>query len=206
MIEVNLFKIAQGDARASVGKCIARNRFDKESLGVTIESFVQGFLKDNLDKFEGGIGSPELVDMINSDATLTRRDISCINYYLVRLGLIVKVFNVTDDEENSTGVPAGIVEWNVIDRNFIQYDYPTSIKIIPADNVDIPAVLRQVAETHGLFDSDKFSGIKNPLTTMLDNLDNVKRVTGAISADITTKLYDILDELGISIFCATPED
>ena len=206
MIEVNLFSIPVGEAGIKVGKCIVRNRFDKESMGITVEQFVKGFLKDNLDKFEAGIGSPELTEMINSTQTLSRKDLASINYYLSQIGYTVKIFNVTDDEEDPVTVPSGIIEWNSIDHNFLQYDYPTATKIIPGEGMDIPAVLRRIVETCGLFNIDKFAGLKNPLLEMLNNLDRVKSVTGNVNSSITTRLYDLLDQLGIEVFCATPED
>lgn len=206
MIEVNLFSIPVGEAGIKVGKCIVRNRFDKESMGITVEQFVKGFLKDNLDKFEAGIGSPELTEMINSTQTLSRKDLASINYYLSQIGYTVKIFNVTDDEEDPVTVPSGIIEWNSIDHNFLQYDYPTATKIIPGEGMDIPAVLRRIVETCGLFNIDKFAGLKNPLLEMLNNLDRIKSVTGNVNSSITTRLYDLLDQLGIEVFCATPED
>ena len=206
MIEVNLFSIPAGESRIKVGKCVVRNRFDKDSMGITIEQFVKGFLKDNLDKFEAGIGSPELTEMINSEQTLSRKDLASVNYYLSQIGYTVKIFNVADDEEDPVTVPSGIIEWNSIDRNFLQYDYPTATKNIPGEGMDIPAVLRQIVETSGLFNLDKFAGLKNPLLELLNNLDRVKEVTGDVSSSITTRIYDLLDELGVDVFCATPED
>ena len=207
MIEVNLYSIPAGDPESTVGKCIARNRFDKESMGVSVMEFVKGFLKNNLSMFEGNLGNPDLVAMINSSSVLTVRDFSCINYYLTQIGYKVQIQNVADDEENATGVPSGsVIEWNVIDRNFIQYDYPTATKLMPGPDMDIPAILRQIVEQSGLFDSDKFRGIKNPFTELLNGLDKIKNVSGQVSPAITTKIYNLLDQLGISIFCASSED
>ena len=56
MIEVNLYSIPVDDFNSRVGRCVARNRFDKETMGVTIEEFVKGFLRDNLDKIESKLG------------------------------------------------------------------------------------------------------------------------------------------------------
>ena len=207
MIEVSLYSIPANDPMSKVGKCIARNRFDKDGMGVSVEEFVQGFLKDNTDKFADGLGSAELEATINSSVPLSRRDISCINYYLTQAGYIIKIFNVTDDEVNATGVPSGeVVEWNVIDHNFIQFDYPTAIKIIPGDGMDIPAILRKIVSQTDLFDQDKFAGLKNPFTDLLENLDKLKTLTGSVSSALTTRIYSILDELGIDVFCATSEN
>jgi len=207
MIEVNLYSIQPGDFHATVGKCIARNRFDKEAIGKTIEEFVKGFLKSNLEKFEAGIGNADLTEMINStDATFSRRDISCINHYLMEAGYMVQVQNVTDDEEDATGVPTGVVEWNVIDGNFVQFDYPTTTKIIPGEGLDVLGVLHRIVDQSGLFNADKFAGLKNPFVELMANLDRVKNTTGSINSSAVTRVYEYLDELGIKIFCATSED
>ena len=207
MIEVNLYSIPAGESTARAGRCIARNRFDRDAMGVTAEEFLKGFLKNNLEKFEGGIGNDALVETINSSKVLTRRDLSCINHYLIEAGYIFQITNVADDEENPTGVPSGdLLEWNVIDRNFIQNDYPTATKIIPGEGSDIAKTLRQIVEQSGLFDSDKFSGLKNPFTKLLNDLDSIKKMSGQINSSIVTRIYSLLDECGIEIFCAASED
>ena len=207
MIEVNLYSIPAGDSTARVGKCLARNRFDRESMGVSVPEFVKGFLRDNLDKFETGVANPELNSLINSDGVLSRKDLACINYYLVQSGFMFQVQNVADDEENATGVPTGdVIEWNIIDNNFIQNDYPTATKIIPSVDQDIPAILKQVVEQSGLFDNDKFAGLKNPFTDLFTNIDRIKSVSGSINATLISRIYENLDQVGFSIFCATSED
>lgn len=208
MIEVNLYSVTPGDANARVGRSVARNRFDKEGMGVSVEKFVRGFLKDNLDKFETRVSSSELVELINdSSITLSRRDVACINYYLLQSGYMLKIYNVADDEENSTGVPSGeVVEWNVIDHNFLQNDYPTATKIIPGDGLDIPEILQKIVDQSGLFEKDKFVGLKNPFTDLLDNLKKIKKVSGSVNPALTTKIYQYLDDLGIEVFCATSEN
>lgn len=206
MIEVNLYSIPAGESSANVGKCIARSRFDKETMGVGVEEFVKGFLKENAEKFEAGLGNG-ITEMINSSTNLTRKDISCINHYLIQSGYIVKVYNVTDDEENPNGIPAGgVSEWNIIDHNFIQYDYPTATKIIPGADSDVPSILRKVVDQSGLFNTDKFAGLKNPFTEILNNIDRIKKVSGTVHAGLVSKVYQYLDELGFEIFCATSED
>lgn len=206
MIEVSLYAVPSGETTSMVGRCIARNRFNKESMGVSIMEFVKGFLKENLEKFEHGIGNSELSAIINSDRGISTRQFSCINYYLGQAGYKVMIFNVADDEENPIGVPTGeVVEWNVIDRNFIQNDYPTATKIIPGEGTEIPTVLRQIVEQSGLFD-DRFKGLKNPFTELLDGMDRIKKATGSVNSSIVTKIYSLLDQLGVQVFCATSED
>jgi hypothetical protein len=206
MIEVNLYSIPAKEPSARVGRLAARNRFDKDSLGVSVEEFVKGFLKDNLEKFEGGIGSFELTELINSDITINRKDLACINHYLIEAGYMVQVINVTDDEENATGIPDGdIVEWNIIDKNFYQDGYPTATKLMPGTTQDIPGILRQIVERSGAYNPDKFSGLKNPFTELLNNLDFVKKTSGDVNSSLTARIYQKLDEIGIEVFCATSE-
>lgn len=206
MIEVNLYSVPAQDMDSMVGRCIARARFDKEGMGVSIMEFVKGFLKENLSRFESTVGNKDLSSLINSDTLLSTRDLACINYCLAQSGFVVQIQNVADDEENATGVPSGeVIEWNVIDRNFIQYDYPTATKIIPGDK-SIPEILRMIVNQSGLFDSDKFAGIKNPFTELLNNLDRIKNISGAVNPSITSQIYNLLDKMGIKVFCATSED
>ena len=206
MIEVNLFTIPAGDQNARAGRCIARSRFNKELLGTTVEEFVKEFLKDNLDKLSGGISS-ELTDVLNSTSTFSRKDMACVNYYLIRSGYLFTIFNVTDDEENAEGVPSGdLVEWNIIDKNFIQQDYPTCTKIIPSPDQDIIQVLETVGKQSGLFEDSKFPGLKNPFKDLFSNLERIKGLTGSINSTIVSKIYEILDQVNIDIFVAASED
>ncbi len=207
MIEVNLYSIPAGDNTARVGKCLARNRFDREAMGVSVPEFVKGFLRENLDKFETGVANPELNSLINSDGILSRKDLACINYYLVQSGFMFQVINVADDEENPNGVPNGdVIEWNIIDNNFIQNDYPTATKIIPSVDQDIPTTLKQIVDESGLFDNDKFAGLKNPFSNLFTNIERIKNVSGSINATLVSRVYEALDQVGFSIFCATSED
>lgn len=205
MIEVNLYSVPVDALDSRVGRCLARNRFDREAIGTSIEDFTRGFLKDNLDKIEARLGMGNLSSVVNSDEVLTRKDLACINYYLGKSGLKFQILNVTDDEENSVSVPEGTVEWNVINRNFIQNDYPTAIKIIPTADEDIPSILKRIVDESGLF-GDKFVGMSNPFNELFDNLRRIKEVTGSINNSLISRIYDLLDQMGIDVFCATSED
>lgn len=205
MIEINLFSIPADDFNSKVGRCIARNRFDRETIGTSIEDFSKGFLKDNLDRIESKLGIGEISTIVNSSDVLTRKDLSCINYYLGKVGLKVQIQNVADDEDNPTSVPTGIVEWNIINRNFIQNDYPTTTKIVPSPDEDIISTLKQIVENSDVFD-EKFAGLKNPFTELFDNLKRIKDVSGSVNSALVGKVYEYLDQLGFDVFCATSED
>ncbi len=204
MIEVNLYSVPVDALDSKVGRCLARNRFDREAIGTSIEDFTRGFLKDNLDKIEARLGMGNLSSVVNSDDVLTRKDLACINYYLGKSGLKFQILNVTDDEENPVAVPEGTVEWNVINRNFIQNDYPTAIKIIPTADEHIPSILKRIVDESGLF-GDKFVGMSNPFNELFDNLRRIKEVTGSINNSLISRIYDLLDQMGIEVFCATSE-
>lgn len=206
MIEVNLYSVSSQDPTATVGRCVSRSRYNREG-GISIMEFVKGFLKNNLEHFENSLGNSELVAFINSNVTMSTTDFSCINYWLGKAGYRVSIFNVADDEENAVGVPTGeVVEWNIINRNFIQNDYPTVTKIIPGSDMDIPAILRQIVEQSGVFSPDKFDGVKNPFVILLNNLDKIKKISGEVNSNITTQIYAILDQLGFNILCLVSED
>lgn len=205
MIEVNLFSIPTSDADVNVGKCVSRARVDIEGLGVSTLEFVKGFLRDNLDNLEGAISNSDLVDFINSDVTMTNSDLASLGYLLTQIGYKVTIWNVADDEENPKGVGAGTLEYNIINRNFLQRDYPTVTKLIPGDK-NVAEVVSEIVEQSGLFDESKFAGTKNPFTILVNNLKDEEGKVGIINSSIITKLYALLDQMGISIFCATSEE
>lgn len=206
MIEVNLYSIPARDINATVGRCIDRTRFNKEAMGTSVMEFVKGFLKTNVQNFESSVQNGDIINFINGDQPMSTKDFACINYYLAKAGFLVQIQNVTDDEENPVNVPAGTIEWNIIDGNFIQNDYPTTIKIIPAEGSDISTVMKQIVEQSGLFDENKFGGIKNPIKELVNGIEKIKSVTGAIDPALTTRVYEILDQVGIKVFCATSEE
>lgn len=206
MIEVNLFSVPTADYDVTVGKCVSRARFDKESMGVSVLEFVKGFLRDNLDNLESSISNSNLVDLINSDQAITNTDFASIQYLLRQIGYVVTIWNVADDEENANSVGAGTIEYNVINRNFLQSDYPTVTKLIPPENQNVSDIVGTIVEQSGLFDESKFAGIKNPFTIYINNLKDENGKFGRVNSSIITKIYTLLDQMGISVFCATSEE
>ena len=203
MIEVNLFSVPAADYDVTVGKCVSRARFDKESMGVSVLEFVKGFLRDNLDNLESSMSNSDLVDFINSDQAMTSADFASLQYLLGQIGYKVTIWNVADDEENANSVGAGTLEYNVINHNFLQSDYPTVTKLIPTEDQNVAEVVGMIVEQSGLFDESKFAGIKNPFTILINNLKDEDGKLGKINSSIITKVYTLLDQMGINIFCAT---
>ena len=200
MIEVNLYSLLENSVNASAGYCIDRIRFDKEARGISVMEFVKGFLKNNLSHFESALKNSDIVDFINGDLTMRTKDFASINYYLAKAGYLVQIQNVTDDEENPVSVPAGITEWNIIDTTFLQYDYPTTMKVIPADGMDIVEVLDKIIGQLSFFDKDVLGSVRNPLKEDVEQLKKVKNINGSASISLTTRIYDTL--AGIKIFTA----
>ena len=206
MIEVSLYSVQGTDPSVMVGRCVARSRFDQETMGINVMEFTKGFLRNNLDTLEGAISSSELSSFLNSDSTMTTRDFASLSYLLAQVGYKVTIWNVADDEDNAAGVPDGdVVEWNVIDHNFIQGDYPTATKILPSEEETIGNTVTKIVEQSGLFDEDKFSGIRNPFKSLLLSLKQTADVTGSIQGSSVTQIYALLKQMGIEIFCALSE-
>jgi hypothetical protein len=167
--------------------------------------FVKGFIRDNLDNLEGSIGNADLVQFINSDDILTTVDFATLKYSLKKIGYLLTVWNVAEDEVNSQGVGEGTVEYNVINHNFLQNDFPTVTKLIPEEGKDISDILSEVIEQSGLFNPDKFAGVKNPFTGLLNSLHQEKESMGNINYTISAQIYNLLDQMGFEIFCSTAE-
>ena len=205
MIEVNLFSVPASDVSSKFGSCVARARVDIDSLGAGVFDFVKGFIRDNMDNLEGSIGNADLVQYINNDDVMTTVDFATLRYLLKKIGYLITVWNVTDDEENSQGVSDGTLEFNIVNYNFLQSDFPTTTKILSSEGKDVVDILNEVVETSCLFDPEKFGGIKNPFTGLLNKLSQEKESMGNVNATIATQVYNLLDQMGISIFCATSE-
>jgi hypothetical protein len=206
MIEVSLYSVQGTDPSVMVGRCVARSRFDQETMGINAMQFVKGFLRNNLDTLDGALSSSELSSFLNSDTTMTTKDFASICYFLSQAGYKVTIWNVTDDEDNAQGVPDGdVIEWNVIDYNFIQNDYPTATKVLPSENETIGNTVTKIVEQCGLFDEDKFAGIRNPFKSLLLNLKETAEVTGSVQGSTITQIYALLKQMGIEIFCALSE-
>lgn len=206
MIEVNLFSVPTADFDVTVGKCVSRARFDSEAMGVSVLEFVKGFLRDNLDNLESAISNSDLVEFINSDKVMTSIDLATLSYLLSQIGYKVTIWNVAEDEENSNSVGAGTIEYNIINNNFIQHDYPTVTKLVPSEDQNVAKVASMIVEQSGLFDESKFAGVKNPFTILLNNLKDEDGKVGRINSSIITKIYTLLHQMGIDIFCATSEE
>lgn len=201
MIEVSLYSVPTGsNINTMTGKCVDRSRFDVNSLGTNVMSFVKGFLKTNLTKFETVLANPDIISLINDNSTISTADFASINYWLARVGFVVKIWNVADDEDNPVDIPAETTEWNIIDYNFIQYDYPTVVKIIPVAGNDVVTILKQAITTSNLFRVGK-----NPLNELIDSLEKIKNLTGNIDSSVSTRIYDIFDQVGLKAFLAIGE-
>ena len=205
MIEVSLYAIEPEDHYAKTGRCVARNRFDKEAMGTSVEEFVRGFLKDNFERFSSD--GREINTILEENKFLSRMDLACINHLLENIGYTFIITTVADDEENPTGVPTGdVVEWNIINLNHLQDDYPVATKIVPDLPQDFIKIFEQIIDGGGFYNEDKFSGVKNPFTPVMNILKETKDKTGDVSASMTAKIHRLLEEHNIRIFVASSED
>jgi hypothetical protein len=206
MIEVSLYSVPENsDVNISMGHCVDRSRFDKDELNTSVMEFVKGFLRNNLTNIEPAIKNAGIVNFINSEEVMNQKDFASINYWLSKVGYLVKIVNVTEDEENPNGVSGESAEWNIIDNNFRQNDYPTAIKVLSTTGTNIIEVFEKVVEQSGVFNGEKIGGIKNPLKDYIEDLKKAKENLGIIEPGIASRVYDILEQVGIDLFLATGE-
>lgn len=207
MIEVNLFSINSVDPNTLVGRCVARSRFDLDTMGVSVMEYTKKFMRENLDTLESGLGNSDLVGLINSDMNMTVKDFYSINYLLSQVGYKITLWNVADDEENPLEVPDGdgVYEINIIDNCYLQNDLPTVTKVMSASGDSLVDTLENVINQIGLFKDDHFNGVDNPLEKLIRALKTERDISGSINATITTKLYQVLEQLGIKLFYAASE-
>lgn len=206
MIEVNLFSVSSSDPKAMVGRCVARSRFDLETMGMSIMEYVKVFMKENMDTLQSGINN-DLVSIIQSDGTLTTKDFMSIQYCLGQIGYRIYIWNVADDEENSQGVPDGdVLEVNLIDKTYVQHDYPTVTKVMSTPDSNLADTLETIVSQTGLFDGSKFNGIKNPFKDVIGALKNEVKMSGNLNPNLVSRIYQLLGEMGFRLFFAGSEN
>lgn len=198
MVEVTLVSVA--NKFSTFGRFVARKRANLEQLGITTNSFIKGFLKDNMGDLETVLNNADIIEFINSDSIMSNKDFQSINYLLGEVGYRVLVSFVADDEINSLTVPSGVAEYNIIDESFIQNDLPTVTKINRNPGDSISEVLDSVVTQSGLFSPNTIPGVKNPLTLLINNLKSEEKERGTISTTISGQLYLDLEYMGIKIF------
>lgn len=202
MIEVTLISSTEG---SRVGRFVSRRRANLEQLGVNKNQFIQGFLRDNMDTIETSIHNPDLVNLINSDTLLNNKDIASIRYTLSTIGYQVLVTFIADDEINSVSIPTGEVEYDIIDSTFIQEDLPVATKETSALGGSVVPVLNRAVTSLGFFSDEKFKGVNNPLTGLLNQMADDEKNAGAPGPVVVNRLYTILEQLGIQIYAIIGE-
>lgn len=202
MIEVTLISSTEG---SRVGRFVSRRRANLEQLGVNKNQFIQGFLRDNMDTIETAIHNPDLVNLINSDTLLNNKDIASICYTLSTVGYQILVTFIADDEINSISIPAGEIEYDIIDSTFIQEDLPVATKESSAVGGSVVPVLNRAVTSIGFFNEEKFKGVNNPLTGLLNQMADDEKNAGAPGPIVVNRLYTILEQLGIKIYAIIGE-
>lgn len=198
MVEVTL--ISTGDMYSNVGRFVSRKRANLEALAITKNEFIKGFVRNNMSELDAVINNADFNELINSDRNLSNKDIESINYILGEMGYKLLVSFVADDEENPDSVGEGLYEYNIIDKSFIQNDLPTSTKITKSTTESLGDTLIKIVEQSGLFNPDKFSGIRNPFTILLNNIKDQERTTGSIQGMTTARIYSMLSYMGIDVY------
>lgn len=202
MIEVTLISAAEGN---KVGRFVSRKRANLEQLGVNKNQFIHAFLKDNLDTIETAIHNPDLINIINSDSLLNNKDIASIKYTLSTVGYQLMVVFLADDEVNSVSIPTGEVEYNIVDKTFLQDDMPVATKETTALGSSILPVLSKVVDSLGFYNEDRFKGVANPLKSLLRQAQDDELTIKAPSAAIVNRMYMVLDQLGVEIYAIIGE-
>lgn len=202
MIEITL--VSKGDRFSNVSRFVSRKRFSPEVQGVGINEVVKGFLRANLSDLQSVISNADLVSFINSDQSMSNKDLQSVRYYLGDLGYDLLIYFVADDEENPAEVGDGTYEYNVIDRTFLQNDYPTVTKIIIPSTASVTSVLERIVAQSGLFNEQKL-GVKNPFTVLVNNLKDEQMTKGSSNGMITTRVYNMLSACGIDVEVVLPQ-
>lgn len=194
-LEVNLVRTSSIDSR--MAKFIVRERFKVENDTEALDAIKQ-FISNHMDTFTASISNKVFLNSLSNLQSLTINELDCLRYVLsVTVNLDIWYWYVSDNETNPTEVPAGIYEYQIVDKsNVVGMFIPFTTKISQSQSDNkLTTLYDQINDMFGFFKSTLFTGIENPLTKMINSIKGDENVLGITSSTKTTYCNAIFDFL-----------
>jgi len=201
-LELNLVK-NQG-VYSQVFSLLARKRVPAET-DTEVLTEVCNFIRENLDIFDAAVTNKALISQLEKIDMMTIDEFSCFKFVIANSGIDLLIFGVSDVEVDSDGVPAGKIEYNVIDNNqcltsFVKF----CTKVLADDKTsDFGDVYKNIIDMYGFFSGELFTGFRNPLSTQLQVINESERLLGVAPASSTQYVNSILEYLGKNVIVIT---
>jgi hypothetical protein len=176
---------------------ISRKRVIAEDNTGVMEEICK-FLNESVVTFDAALADKELVSKLQSVSEMGISDFYSLKFLLANSGLDILVYKVAELEPNAEEVPAGMLEYNVIDDLEVTGSFVKSAsKIVVSDEAsDLYEVYKRIIEAYDFFSGDLCSSYSNPLTTNLDLIKQTEQAIGVAPSSITTYINSVLEYLG----------
>lgn len=196
ILEVNLVR-TQSIYGSAFG-IVARERAVVEN-GEQIMSQIIKVLSDNIEVLDSAIADKGLVAQIGALKMMTVDEFVSLRYRLAATsGLDILVFGVSEQEVNANEIPAGTLEYNVIDTNWNLLDWVCLGTKIPVSENDykLTDIYEKMAGMYDLFKGDLFSYYADPLTQQIEVLKGIEAAVGSTPTSITTYINSVFEYCG----------
>lgn len=192
-IELNLVKTQTTGAK--IGKLLSRRRYEVENESGCMDAIVS-FIKEIHPNLSIILTDKALLNKLEALKALTVSELDCLRYVLSTRGIDIWYGMVADVEQNGAEVPAGVVEYNVYDGGVMTGFVPFCTKFpTQQDSNKLTALYDKILDSYGLFRGDLFSGIANPIKSMVDSMRGDEELLGVASTTKTTYINSILEYL-----------
>jgi type IV secretory pathway ATPase VirB11/archaellum biosynthesis ATPase len=197
-LELNLVKTRSIDSK--IGKLIQRHRVEVENSSDVMVAICK-FIRDNNATFTAALTDQVFVEKLANINSLTISEFNCLRYVLAEKGLDIWVWSTKVDEVNPNEVPSSVFEYSIIDTSFIQGGFiPFATRFIQTNSDNsLPTVYTQILDAYGLFQSQLFSSMKNPLKNMIEAMKVDQDAVGMVSSTKTTYVNSMLEFIGKDI-------
>lgn len=165
--------------------------YSTSGLVEAFTSFVRGIDSD----IRTVLADPTMLDRILNTPDLNISDIKSFKFLLTTAGLDIVFYEVAEDlTENADSIPAGMLEYNYLNRNTTVL--PHSLKnTLNSKDTSVSEMYQDIMVRYGLMNKMP----DNTLTANINTLQATEKLTGKVIPQVANLIEDILEYLGIQV-------
>ena len=157
--------------------------------------YLSKFVRDNLDTISIAISDKVFINKLRNKENYTLTEFLCMKFILASSGLDIWYYQVSDNEDNGTDLPNGMVEYLVQDTtSFSKSFVPFVTKMTRSiDDSTSWNLYDTIKKNYNLFNGDLFAGLDDPMSRMIQSAkdsEEILHVTPKLG--VTDYLYQTL--------------
>lgn len=204
LLELNLVK--NRDIFTPMFTSIARGR-KAVTTGDEALAAMCKFISANIATFDAALADKALVTKLQGLSSMTVNEFYSLKYVLANAGIDLLMYFVADEEVNGDEIPQGMMEYNVVDYNDVQFGFiPVASKInASTESMNMSQVYQRIIDMFGFFQTELTSDYINPLKTNLDLLKRTEEAMGVSPTNITSYINSVLEYLNKELVLITTD-